>query len=76
MHRVCHGYQLCVCCAVPNEHIRLGVCQRLSVTSCILVYSEWQQRGPGGRQTHRHTLTHMHTYPDMQTDTIIVGLSQ
>ncbi len=68
---VCHGYQLCVCCAVPNEHIRLGVCQRLSVTSCRLVYSEWQQRGRVG---DKHT--HTHTYSDMQTDTIIVGLSQ
>lgn len=39
---LCHGYQICVCRATPNEHIRLGLCQRLSVTSCRLVYSEWQ----------------------------------
>lgn len=67
VHCVCRGYQLCVCCAVPNEHIRPGVCQRLSVTNCRLVYSEWQQRACG-RQTHTHTVS------DMQTETMVVAL--
>lgn len=71
---LCHGYQLYVCCAVPNEHIRLGVCQRLSVTSCRLVYSDWQEQGRVGDE-HTHTRkegnTGTHTY--VQTDTSFVS---
>ena len=72
VHHVCHGYQLCVCCAATNEHIRLGVCQRLSVTSCRLVYSECQEWSCVGG---KHTTTHMrtHSQSDTQTDTIIAG---
>lgn len=72
VHRVCHGYQLCVCCAVPNEHIRPWVCQRLSGRSCRLVYNEWQQRGRVADK-HTHVRTHFQTYK--QTDTLNVGLS-
>lgn len=55
VHVLCHGDQFCVYCAVPNEHIRLGVCQCLwrAADSLALTVS-----GRAVRDTHIYTCTY------------------